>query len=289
MANKVYQIVTDRVIALLERGVVPWRRPWAGADVQPQNLVSRRPYRGVNPFLLACTGFASPYWVTFKQAKTLGGSVRRGQKSTPVIFWKRWRTERIDSETGDRESVEIPILRYYNVFNAEQCDGIDVPELPKVHDFQPIERCESIVPGMANPPQIEHREARAYYRPTSDTINMPRAELFIGPEAYYGTLYHELSHSTGHSSRLNRQGIASLAAFGSADYSREELIAEMGAAFLCGHCGIESVTLDNSASYIAGWLRRLREDHRLVVSAAAAAQRAADYILGTTFESSKSE
>ncbi len=289
MANKVYQIVTDRVIALLERGVVPWRRPWAGADVQPQNLVSRRPYRGVNPFLLACTGFASPYWVTFKQAKALGGSVRKGEKSTPVIFWKRWRTERIDSETGDRESVEIPILRYYNVFNAEQCDGISVPELPKVHDFQPIERCESIVPGMANPPRIEHREARAYYRPTIDTINMPRPELFIGPEAYYGTLYHELSHSTGHSSRLNRQGIASLAAFGSADYSREELIAEMGAAFLCGHCGIESVTLDNSAAYLAGWLRRMREDHRLIVTAAAAAQRAADYILGTTFESSESE
>ena len=113
MANKVYQLVTDRVVSLLERGVVPWRRPWSGADVQPQNLLSRRPYRGINPFLLGCTGFASPFWLTFRQAKALGGSVRKGEKGTPVILWKRWRTDRIDSATGDREVVDIPILRRF--------------------------------------------------------------------------------------------------------------------------------------------------------------------------------
>ena len=284
MANQVYDIVTDRVVSLLERGVVPWRRPWAGADVQPQNLVSRRPYRGINPFLLGCTGFASPFWLTFKQAKTLGGSVRKGEKATPVIFWKRWRTDRIDPETGDREVVDIPILRYYNVFNVDQCDGIDAPALPKAHDFQPIQRCESVVQGMPKQPTIEHREARAYYRPSTDTVNMPRPELFVGSEEYYSTLFHELSHATGHPSRLDRPGAANTAAFGSADYSREELVAEMGAAFLSGHCAIETATIENSAAYIAGWLRRLRDDHRLVVTAAAQAQKAADYILGTTFD-----
>ena len=289
MANQVYQIVTDRVVALLERGVVPWRRPWVGADVHPQNLVSRRPYRGINPFLLGCTGFASPFWLTFRQGKALGGSVRKGEKATPVIFWKRWRTERTDSETGDREAVEIPILRYFNVFNVEQCDGIDAPPLPKAHDFQPIKRCESVAEGMPNRPSIEHREARASYKPSTDTVNMPRPSMFIGPEPYYATLYHELTHSTGHSSRLNRPGATEAVSFGSADYSREELIAEMGAAFICGHCGIESATIENSASYIAGWLRRLRGDHRLVVTAAAQAQKAADYILGTTFDTGETD
>ena len=128
------------------------------------------------------------------------------------------------------------ILRYYNVFNVEQCDGIVTPPLPEAHHFQPIERCESVVESMPNRPDIEHQEARAYYRPSTDTVNMPRPALFVGPEPYYATLYHELTHATGHSSRLNRPGAVKAAAFGSADYSREELVAEMGAAFICGHC-----------------------------------------------------
>ncbi len=286
MANKVYQLVTDRVVSLLEREVVPWRRPWSGADVQPQNLVSRRPYRGINPFLLGCTGFVSPFWLTFRQAKERGGYVRKGEKATLVIFWKRWRTERVDPETGDIEVAERPILRYFNVFNVEQCEDIDAPALPDGRDFQPIERCESVVEDMPKRPTIEHREARAYYRSSCDTVNMPRAELFAGDEEYYSTVFHELTHATGHKDRLGRSGIENVQPFGSADYSREELVAEMGAAFLCGHCGIDTATIDNSAAYIGSWLKRLRDDHRLVVTAAAQAQKAADFILGTTFDTS---
>ncbi len=287
MANQVYQIVTDRVVSLLERGVVPWRRPWVGAEVQPQNLATRRTYRGINPFLLGCTGFASPFWLTFKQAKSLGGSVRKGEKASLVVFWKLWDRKRRDPQTGEESLQRVPILRYYNVFNVEQCDGIDAPPLPKAHDFQPIERCESVSEGMPNRPTIEHREARAWYRPSTDTVNMPQPELFVGPEEYYSTLFHELTHSTGHVSRLRRAGIEKVSAFGSADYSREELVAEMGAAFLCGHCGIESATIENSAAYLNGWLRKLRQDHRLVVTAAGQAQKAADYILSASFDDSE--
>lgn len=285
MASKVYDIVTDRVLSLLERGTVPWRRPWAGGDLAPQNLLSRRPYRGINPFLLACTGYASPYWLTYKQAQQRGGHVRKGEKSTPVIFWKPWRTERRDPETGDRETVQIPVLRYYSLFNVEQCDGIDAPAIEGERcDFQPIKRCESVVADMPKRPTIEHREARAWYRPSTDTVNMPRPELFDEAPAYYSTVFHELTHSTGHRSRLGRPGIEDVAAFGSTSYSREELVAEMGAAFLCGHCGIETATIENSAAYVNGWLRKLRDDRKLVVVAAAQAQRAADFILGVSWE-----
>ena len=282
MANKVYDIVTDRVLSLLERGVVPWKKPWAGGD-PPQNLVSKKPYRGINPFLLACAGFSSPYWVSYKQAQKLGGNVRKGEKSTPVIFWKRWATEKKDPETGERQSVTIPLLRYYSVFNSDQCDGVTVPTDPDAHDWEPIQRCEQVVADMPKRPTIDHGEPRAWYRPAADTVNMPRRDLFVGAAEYHSTLFHELTHATGHRSRLNRSGIEKIAAFGSADYSREELVAEMGAAFLCGHCGIEQATVENSAAYINGWLRKLRDDHKLVVVAAAQAQRAADFMLGVTY------
>ncbi len=282
MASQVYNIVTDRVLSLLEHGVVPWKRPWAGGE-PPANLVSKKPYRGINPFLLASTGYASPYWLTFKHAQQRGGNVRTGEKATPVIFWKRWQTERTDPDTGESAKVSMPILRYYNVFNAEQCDGIDAPELTTA-EFHPIERCESVVSEMPSPPTITHGEPRAWYRPLTDTVNMPRPELFVGPQEYYSTLFHELTHATGHVSRLGRPGIEDIQPFGSADYSREELVAEMGAAFVCGFCGIETATIENSAAYINGWLRKLRDDHKLVVVAAAQAQRAADCIRGITWQ-----
>ena len=282
MASTVYDIVTDQVLKLLERGTVPWHRPWHGGEL-PQNLVSRKAYRGINPFLLGCTGYASPYWLSYKQAQQRGGNVRKGEKSTLVVFWKRWTTEKRDAETGEKTSTTLPILRYYRVFNVEQCEGVEAPELAD-KDFEPIERCESVVADMPNAPTIENRETRAYYRPRTDTVNMPRPELFNSAPEYYSTLFHELTHSTGHVSRLRRKDIEDVQPFGSADYSREELVAEMGAAFLCGHCGIEAATIENTAAYLNGWLRKLRDDRKLVIVAAAQAQRAADCILGVSWE-----
>jgi antirestriction protein ArdC len=176
------------------------------------------------------------------------------------------------------------MLRYYTVFNLEQTTGIETPMELHKQTFQPIERCEALVTSMPQRPTLHHGEPRAYYRPSVDAINMPRPELFDSPEEYYSTLFHELTHSTGHARRLNRPTLTDLCPFGSTNYSKEELVAEMGAAFLCGICGIENRTVDNSAAYIASWLRVLKHDKQMVILAAAQAQRAADFIQGVTYQ-----
>lgn len=282
--NDVYQIVTDRVISLLEAGTVPWRKPWAGGDAQfPKNLVSGKEYRGVNIWLLSCAGFSSPYWVSYKQAQARGGTVRKGEKSSIAVFWKRLETA--DKATGEKKT--IPMLRYYRVFNVEQCEGVEYPK-PEAREvtFDPIAAAESIVAAMPGPPEITHNEARAYYQRSNDRVNMPKRETFDKGEEYYSTLFHELIHATGHESRLGRlQNDKSN--FGSSSYAKEELLAEMGASYLNAQAGIVETVIDNSAAYIASWLGRLKEDRKLVVSAAAAAQRASDWILGKTYSDEK--
>jgi len=275
--NNAYEIITDRILELLEQGTVPWQRPWTGGGLA-RNLVSKRPYRGINCFLLNISGYSSPYWATLNQINKLGGRVIKGQKSMPVIFWKWLEVE--DQETGER--VEKPFLRYYRVFNLEQTQGIEAPESekPEQIEFNPIRRCEELVTGMPNPPRIVHERQSAFYRPKSDLVNMPRPETFVSAEEHYSTLFHELAHASGHESRLNRPSLTEMAPFGSTNYSREELIAEMTAAMLCGVTGIENKTIDNSAAYVQGWLKKLKNDKRLVVLAAAQAQKAADYIQG---------
>jgi len=277
--NQVYEIVTNKIIEKLEEGVVPWRKSWSSEA--PKNLVSGKEYRGINPFLLDSMGFASPYWLTFRQAKSLGGYVRKGEKSTPVVFWKNWSSLEQNDE-GKLEETRRFVLRYYSCFNIEQCSlpPEEVPaEDPTTKHFDPIPKAESVVKAMPSAPEITHQSQRACYSPILDIVNMPKPESFDAPVNYYSTLFHELTHSTGHESRLNRDSITDPVRFGSHTYSREELIAEMGAAFLNGHCGLVDQTLDNSASYIQGWLGRLRNDPKLVVQAAGKAQRAADYIL----------
>ncbi len=281
MNNTVYNIITERIITLLEQGTVAWHKPWTsqGSLALPKNLHSGRPYRGVNTFLLHATEFGSPYWLTFKQALARGGNVRKGEKSTPVVFWK-W----LDPEQGAPVQKRIPLLRYYSVFNVEQCEAIDYPKVDTpVHDFSPIQSAAQLVKGMPKPPVIQHGGDSASYAPALDLVRMPVPERFEKPEAYYDTLFHELTHATGHESRLNRRGVADKGEhnqFGSDPYAREELVAEMGAAFLCGHAGIVDRVVDNSAAYIASWLKQLKNDAKLVVTAAAQAQKAADYILG---------
>ena len=286
----VYDVITARIMELLDKGIVPWRKPWRGGRAgKPKNLASGKDYRGVNTFLLHCAGMAggydSPYWLTFNQAKERGGNVRKGEHGMPVVFWNWLEREKTDSQTGEAKTEEIPFLRYYTVFNVEQCDGIDCPK-PDTQsvplDFQPIAECETVVEGFTDKPGIEHDGAgRAFYRPSDDTVHMPESGRFDSAQAYYATLFHELAHSTGHGSRLGRTKDQKQAAFGSTDYGKEELVAEMGAAFLCGHCGIDGATIENAAAYIDGWRRAIRQDKKLVVHAAAQAQKAADYILKT--------
>lgn len=275
--NRSYREITDTLIELLEQGTVPWRKPW-NAGEPCQNLTSRRPYRGINPFVLNCQPFRSPFWISFRQAKSLGAHVRKGSKGTRIWFWKFW-----DKKNAEGELERIPVLRRYTIFNVEQCEGLagKVPSLddPERQPFSPIERAERIVSGMPRRPAIQHGGRQAFYQSAADAITMPDRELFAAEPEYYSTLFHELTHATGHASRLGRKGIEGASPFGSPAYSREELIAEMGAAFLCGESRIATATLENSAAYLRNWIAKLRGDASLAVKAAGAAQRAADFIL----------
>jgi antirestriction protein ArdC len=279
---KVEEVITARIIEKLEAGTVPWHRPWSGADM-PKNLISKKEYRGINVFILSAMGFGSPYWVSFKQAQELGGNVRKGEKGCPVVFWK-WLESMETDENGNQRKATHPILRYYTVFNVLQIDGIDDTKIPalaqKYNEREKIESCENVVANMPKRPEIIFDYAGAFFRPTTDTVNMPKIETFDSSEEYYSTLFHELTHSTGHETRLNRRGSDVPRHFGDSDYSKEELVAEMGAAFLCGHCQIENKTIDNSAAYIANWLRKFKDDAKMVIMAGGAAQKAVDFILG---------
>jgi len=275
------EIITESILKQLEQGVAPWRKPWSTSV--PRNLISKKPYRGLNVFLLATQGYGSPYWVTFNQAKQLGAHVRQGEKSTLVSFWKFNEYARENADTGETENKTSVLLRYYRVFNIEQCDGLKALHGDERKPVNPIEECESIANRMPNGPRIE-QNSHAFYRPSADIVGMPSRNCFESPEAYYSTLFHELTHSTGHTSRLNRFDENSTDhQFGSESYSKEELIAEMGAAMLAGIAGISHTTLGNSASYLQAWIiTASSSDSRLITSAASHAQKAADYILGKT-------
>jgi antirestriction protein ArdC len=272
--SSVYQIITEQIVKQLESGVAPWHKPWATQI--PRNLASGRAYRGINVFLLASRGYGSPYWLTYKQATERGGHVRKGEHGSKVVFWKIG-TREVEDADGETMQKQSFLLRYYTVFNVEQCEGVPAPGADRA--VNPIEECERIVAGMPNPPAIT-QDAQAWYRPSTDTVGMPARNAFDSAEDYYSTLFHELTHSTGHPSRIGREGIEKLNTFGSESYSREELIAEMGAAMLAGVAGIERRTLANSASYLKSWINVLKADSRMVVGAASQAQKAADYIQG---------
>jgi antirestriction protein ArdC len=285
MKQNVADIITQVIIDKLESGIIPWRKPWNAVAQTPCNMVSKKAYRGVNYFLLANYDFSSPYFMTFMQIQAKGGQVKAGSRGFPVVFWSIMEIE--DKETGTEKN--MPIMRYYKVFNVEQTT-IEVPALPQVErEFSPIAEAEGIVAAMPLRPEIRHREAKAYYSPGFDFVNMPKKELFKSDEEYYSTLYHELGHSTGHHSRLARKSITEANFFGSHEYSKEELVAEMSAAFLCAEAGISPTTIDNSAAYISGWLRALKsKDNRaMVIQAASQAQKAADYILNHHLEETK--
>ena len=275
----IYEQVTARIMEILETGTVPWKKPWRSSE-GAKNLISKKPYRGINQFLLNCSPYSSPYWMTYRQAADRGGHVRQGEKSTAVVFWKWLDQKVVPDEDDNLSSGKVPLLRYYNVFNLEQIDGITAPvEAQPINPFSPIEQAEQVIRNMPSRPVILYGGDRACYSPKLDNVKLPNQAAFKSPEEFYSTAFHEIAHSTGHKSRLGRKGILEPSYFGSHDYGQEELVAEFGSSMLCGSAGIEQQTIENSAAYIQGWLQVLKNDKKLAIVAAGQAQRAADFIL----------
>lgn len=290
----VYETVTNRIIESLKTGVIPWAKPWQGKTTGgpfPTNFLTGAPYRGINILLLWGSPYSSNQWLTFKQAQELGGSVRKGEKGTQIVFWKKLSTAGEEQPTSPTDTATEERSRFlsraYTVFNVEQCDGLPAAA-PIIIDRPQIDTddvCESIVTGWENRPTLaldnEH-EGRAYYRPSMDAVHMPTRNRFVDAPHYYSTLFHELIHSTGHETRLARTFGA---CFGDDLYCKEELIAETGASFLGALAGISTeATERNTTAYIQNWIKALEGDHRLMITAAAAAQKAVDTIIGTRFE-----
>lgn len=265
-----YKVVYDAIMEELDKGVIPWKRPWKGTF--PANAITGRQYRGINVWLL--WGAEDHRWMTFNQVRKHGGSVNKGAKSRRIVLFT---INEVDDENAKDGKKKFPILRYYNVFNVADISGIDFAEVGRENVIQ-IEPADEVVDKYKNAPKIKNG-GEASYNIAQDIVTMPKQNLFDDDNAYYATLFHELVHSTGHGTRLNRKTIAEPAMFGSEKYSEEELIAELGSAFLCAMCGIDN-TIKNSASYIAGWKKKLEYNPKIMVSASSMAQKAVDYMTG---------
>ncbi|MCY7854992.1 zincin-like metallopeptidase domain-containing protein [Bacillus spizizenii] len=273
MGKSVYEIITEKIIAQLEKGVVPWHQPWTNSCAAV-NWKTQKPYRGINNFLVPPGEYASK-----KQILEAGGRIKKEEfkNSHIIVFWL-WK-EFEDEETEEKKKFAKPI--YYRVWDInKQCTGLKSKRKQETYNHDPIEKAEEIINNYPNCPTYTFEPGEAAYFPTLDKINCPPIQDFKVPEEYYSTLFHEMIHSTGHKSRLAR----TFGTFGDEKYSKEELVAEMGAAMLCGIAGIENNTIENSASYIKSWLSALKDDNRLIFHASAQAQKAVDYILGNTEE-----
>lgn len=272
----IYQAITDRITAQLEQGVIPWHKPWiVSGKACAISRSTGKPYSLLNQLILGKPG----EYATFAQIKQEGGRIKRGAKAQFVVFWK-W----IEQENKDNpgEIKKIPFLRYYNVFHLDDCD--DLQPKHKTAAAQPLEpdaAANAIISDYLTRSgvKLEHRPGdRAFYRPSTDTVILPEMEQFAELAEYYSTAFHELTHSTGHASRLNR--LTATAHFGNEEYSKEELVAEIGAASLVNHAGLEtSSSFRNSAAYVQSWLKALQNDKRLIVSAAGQAEKACSLIL----------
>jgi len=286
-----YEKITNDMIEAMEKGIIPWEKPWVGGG--PKNAVSGKLYRGINTLILGFKDYTSPYWLTMNQANSLGGSIKKGEKATYITFWKFNKFDNGVDNLGNPRSKTIPILRYFLVFNVEQCENLKLPkhcETSKL-DFNPIAECEKIVNGYKDAPEIISTYGdRACYIPLMDKINMPSKESFLSVEKYYDCLFHEFTHSVRSSNRLNQENFSgefsTTHKFSDFNYSGEELVAQLGASYLSGISGISKATEKNSAAYLQGWLTAFKKDKKMIIKAAGMAQKRADYIQGIRYEKS---
>ena len=290
-SNDLYQQVTNKIIGMIEKGVAPWRRTWSTYGLA-RNYLTRHIYTGINLILMNNTPHPIPYFMTFKQVKELGGQVKKGTKAEMVIYFNLYYKDCYDNTLDKEDAYQrraagediqvLKFIRYYNVFNIADIEGIkfEIPEIVSKPN-EKIIWCENIVENMPNRPELKNIDAnRAFFSPRLDFVNMPDIKQFETPEDYYATFFHELIHATGHASRLAREEILNPEVFGTKPYGREELVAEMGASFLCSSVNIDYDNIvENNAAYLAGWLNVLKEDSKFIFKAAAEAQKAADYIL----------
>lgn len=285
-----YKRITDFVIEQLEHGEVIWRKGWNELGL-PQNIVSGNQYKGWNSFLLNFItmhkGFKTPYFITYKQAMSAGGTIRRGQKGFTIIYWATVENKsKIIEVDGEEEFLTYRLPKGHTVFNIDQTQGITYPKIEKQlrSHTEKIYACEKLIDAMPKKPTVMHGRDEPYYNKITDCISIPPVEQFCSDEQYYATLFHELAHSTGHTTRLNRSELMQADGFGKEQYSKEELTAELAAAFLCAVSGIEQQTINNSAAYIKSWLKVLRNDKKLILKAATQAQAATGFILNKSFE-----
>lgn len=279
----VYKIVNDRIIEQLEKGTVPWRKPWTEAGL-PQNLLTKKYYQGINMLLLGMENYEHNLFVTFQKLHEIGGKVKKGEKGHMVVYWNQVENkEQTNQGEENPEQKKKSILRYYYVFNISQCEKIPEKYLPKARETKELPTCESIISAMTHCPPIRHKDNKAFYNFKEDFVNMPKKRGFKNDESYYATLFHELVHSTGHESRLKRDTLNQMAEFGDDNYSLEELVAEIGTCYLQSHAGITS-EFQQSAAYLQGWLAKLKGDKRFIFQASRAAQKAVDYILNVKNE-----
>ena len=280
MSKSVYEMVTERIIEQLERGVIPWEKPWSGVRSGAYNRISKRSYSLLNQMLLKNEG----EYATFKQWSELGGKIKKGEKSEIVVFWKILPIEETQ-EDGTKVIKQVPLLKYINVFHISQVEGVEPLQKEKLNDIEPIEQAESILQDYWTREHItvEHIKGdKAFYSPMRDLIQLPLFEQFKDANEYYSTAFHESVHSTMKESRCNRaeERKDKLVAFGSEEYSKEELVAELGSASIMNMLGIETrKSFRNSSAYIQSWLRVLKNDVKFIVSASSKAEKAVNYIL----------
>jgi antirestriction protein ArdC len=279
--SEVYKIITDRILAELDKGTVPWQKSWSSNRYFARNFVSGDIYQGTNLFMLNFVErYESPLWMTYKQAQDLGGNVKKGEQSSKVVYFKLLDKDKEGMPLTNSKGLEvkIPMIRYSNVFNFSQVEGVPLPE--KFQKFaldetrNPIDAAEEIVKKCGTP--VKHGFSGAAYIPNADYIEMPNQASFKTPELYYKTLFHEMTHATAPKLKREITGDKSNPA-----YAKEELIAELGSCFLMAEAGLENKTpIENSASYIAAWRKRLSDDPKLIVQASSEAQKATNFILG---------
>ena len=284
MAKNAYEIVAQQIIGQLENNVAPWRKEWVSSGYTPTSLSSKKKYNGINhwllPFAAMGSGYTSPWWGTYKQIAELGGSVLKGEQGTPVVLWKQF-----EAPTENDPNKKAVVMRYFTVFNAEQAEWENgAPEYQAVQARDTAEVIESAQKVLdtyfkRESVSLAFGGDRAFYSPSRDAIQLPEQVSFTSDQSFYATAFHEMGHSTGHKTRLNREGVVENHYFGSATYSFEELVAEFTSAFLSSETGVLPETVENSTAYIQGWLKVLKNEPKMLVQAVGKAQKATDFII----------